>query len=39
VKLTGQNLNNEPYTLLQGNGIYHYYKTGRTFKLGVSWTW
>lgn len=39
VKFTAQNLNNEPYTLLQGGQVHHTYKVGRTFKLGVSWKW
>ena len=39
VKLSAQNLNNEPYTLTQGGQVYYTYKVGRTFKLGVSWKW
>ncbi len=39
VKFTAQNLNNEPFTQMQGGQLYRTYKVGRTFKLGVTWKW
>jgi TonB-dependent receptor len=39
MKFVAQNISDEPITYLQGGQIFHQYREGRTYKLGISYKW
>lgn len=39
MKISAQNISDDPITYLQGGKIFHQYREGRTYKVGLSYKW